>query len=95
MASTTTCVPPQVDRNGYGLRVPGIVISPWARPGYIDHQTLSFDAYLKLIEDRGCGERDWTLPPMAGRIPPTVRENVAQLGDLAKEFDFTQDRSRR
>jgi phospholipase C len=32
--------PPSVDENGYGLRVPGIVISPWVRPG-IDSQTLS------------------------------------------------------
>ena len=34
-------VPPQVDENGYGLRVPGLVISPYAKPGYIDHQVLS------------------------------------------------------
>src|SRR6202008_2924736 len=44
-------MPPQVDRNGYGLRVPGLVISPYARRGYIDHQVLSFDAYDKFIED--------------------------------------------
>jgi len=28
------------------------VISPYAKQGFIDHQTLSFDAYLKFIEDR-------------------------------------------
>ena len=39
--------PPPVDRNGYGLRVPGIVISPYAKRGYIDHQTLSFDAPIR------------------------------------------------
>ena len=44
-------VPPTVDQNGYGLRVPGLVISPYAKKGYIDHQTLSFDAYAKFIED--------------------------------------------
>ncbi len=44
-------VPPTVDENGYGLRVPGLVISPYARKGYIDHQTLSFDAYAKFIEN--------------------------------------------
>src|SRR5439155_15970304 len=38
--------PPVVDANGYGLRVPGLVISPYARQGYVDHQVLSFDAYL-------------------------------------------------
>ncbi len=42
-------VPPVVDENGYGLRVPGLVVSPYAKQGYIDHQTLSFDAYLKLL----------------------------------------------
>jgi phospholipase C len=30
-------VPPTVDQNGYGLRVPGLVISPYAKTGYIDH----------------------------------------------------------
>ncbi len=44
-------VPPRVDENGYGIRVPGIVISPYARRGFIDHQTLSHDAYVKFIED--------------------------------------------
>ena len=31
--------------------MPGLVISPYARRGYIDHQTLSFDAYDKFIEE--------------------------------------------
>ena len=48
-------VPPRVDGNGYGLRVPGLVISPWARAGAIDHTQLSFDSYLRLIEDRFVG----------------------------------------
>jgi phospholipase C len=43
-------VSPKVDQNGYGLRVPGLVISPYAKRGYVDHQTLSFDAYLKFVE---------------------------------------------
>jgi len=33
------------DANGYGLRVPGLVISPYAGAGLIDHLGLSFDAY--------------------------------------------------
>jgi phospholipase C len=82
--------PPVIDENGYGFRVPGIVISPWVRQG-IDHQTLSFDAYLKLIEDRFLnGSR---LDPATDGWPdarPTVREDAADLGDLALEFDFTQ-----
>jgi phospholipase C len=83
--------PPVVDQNGYGLRVPGIVISPYAKHGFIDHQTLSFDAYDKFIEDDFLnGQR---LDPRTDGRPdprPSVRENAAALGDLAHEFDFTQ-----
>ncbi len=85
--------PPRVDAGGYGLRVPGILISPWADTDLdIDHQTLTFDAYLKLIEDRFLGGA--RLDPATMSRPdsrPTVREEVGILGDLALEFDFTQE----
>ena len=84
-------VPPTVDANGYGLRVPGIVISPYARHGLIDHQVLSFDAYDKFIEDDFLnGIR---LDPATDGRPdprPDVRENVGILGNLASDFDFNQ-----
>jgi phospholipase C len=83
--------PPSVDANGYGLRVPALVISAYARPGYIDHQVLSFDAYLKLIEDDFLnGER---IDPATDGRPdsrPDVRENNPILGNLSEDFDFTQ-----
>jgi phospholipase C len=83
--------PPEVDNWGYGLRVPGIMISPYAKRGFIDHQMLSFDAYLKFIEDVFLdGQR---LNPFTDGRPdprPTVREDVPMLGDLLDEFDFTQ-----
>jgi phospholipase C len=81
--------PPVVDRNGYGLRVPGLVISPYARRGFVDHQTLSFDAYLKFIEDDFLGGR--RIDPQTDGRPdprPDVRENEQILGDLTKDFDF-------
>ncbi len=84
-------VPPSVDQNGYGLRVPGLVISPYARKGFIDHQTLSFDAYLKLIEDIFLGGQ--RLDPLTDGRPdprPDVRENAAILGNLLEDFDFNQ-----
>jgi len=84
-------VPPHVDQNGYGLRVPGIVISPYARRGFIDHQTLSHDAYVKFIEDDFLsGER---IDPRTDGRPdprPDVRERATILGDLRADFDFTQ-----
>src|SRR5262249_39540768 len=83
--------PPRVDEQGYGLRVPGIVISPYARQGFIDHQTLSFDAYTKFIEDDFLGRQ--RLDPQTDGRPdprPDVRETLPQLGDLTKAFDSTQ-----
>ncbi len=83
--------PPVVDRNGYGLRVPGLVISPYARRGFIDHQTLSFDAYAKFIEDDFLGGR--RLDPATDGRPdprPSVRENQPILGTLVRDFDFAQ-----
>jgi phospholipase C len=83
--------PPQVDGQGYGLRVPGLVISPYARRGFIDHQVLSHDAYLKFIEDDFLGGQ--RLDPKTDGRPdprPGVRENAAVLGNLAADFDFTQ-----
>jgi len=80
-----------VDENGYGLRVPALVISPYAKQGLIDHQTLSFDAYLKFIEDNFIGGQ--RLDPQTDGRPdprPDVRENASQLGDLMQDFDFTQ-----
>jgi phospholipase C len=83
--------PPHIDGAGYGLRVPGLLISPYAKRGYIDGQTLSHDAYLKLIEDRFLGGQ--RLDPKTDGRPdprPTVREAVKRLGNLRKEFDFNQ-----
>ncbi len=84
-------IPPRVDENGYGFRVPGITISAYAKPGFIDHQTLSHDAYLKFIEDVFLsGQR---LDPQTDGRPdrrPSVREDLPQLGDLTQEFDFNQ-----
>jgi phospholipase C len=83
--------PPSVDQNGYGLRVPGLVISPYARRGYIDHQILSFDAYAKFIEDDFLGGA--RLDPATDGRPdprPGVRENAAVLGNLVRDFNFRQ-----
>ena len=84
-------VPPAVDKNGYGLRVPAIVISPYAKRGYIDHQILSSDAYLKFIEDDFlAGAR---LNPKTDGRPdrrPDVREDIPILGNIEEDFNFSQ-----
>jgi phospholipase C len=87
-------VPPTVDINGYGLRVPALVISPYAKQGYIDHQTLSSDAYLKFIEDDFLGGS--RLNPKTDGRPdprPDVRENLKILGNMVNDFNFDQSPS--
>jgi phospholipase C len=87
-------VPPVVDVNGYGLRVPGMVISPYAKRGVIDHQVLSHDAYVKLVEDLFLG--GVRIDPASDGRPdprPDIRENAAQLGSLLSDFDFNQSPS--
>ena len=68
-----------------------MVISPYAKPHYIDHQILSFDAYLKFVEDDFLGGA--RLNPKTDGRPdrrPDVREDVPILGDLTNVFDFNQ-----
>jgi len=84
-------IPPAVDQNGYGLRVPSLVISPYAKKGYIDHQALSSDAYLRFIEDDFLGGD--RLNPKTDKRPdprPDVREDLPILGDLTQDFNFNQ-----
>nr|MDP9289314.1 hypothetical protein [Thermoproteota archaeon] len=42
--------PPQIDQYGLGFRVPAIIISPYAKPGFIDHTRYQFESILKFIE---------------------------------------------
>ncbi|HEY9086463.1 MAG TPA: alkaline phosphatase family protein [Candidatus Tyrphobacter sp.] len=84
-------VPPRVDANGYGLRVPALVISPYARRGFIDHHTLSFDAYVRFIENDFLGGA--RLDPRTDGRPdprPDVRENASILANLLDDFDFAR-----
>ena len=84
--------PPQRRRERLRVARAGAASSaPTRAVGYVDHQTLSFDAYLKFIEDDFLGGA--RLDPKTDGRPdprPTVREDVAALGDLARQFDFTQ-----
>jgi hypothetical protein len=84
-------VPPSVDSLGYGLRVPAMIISPYADAGKIDHQVLSFDAYAKFIEDDFLnGQR---LDPSTDGRPdsrPDVREDESPAREPESDFNFNQ-----
>ena len=82
-------LPHQPDSLGYGIRVPAIVISPFARRGFIDPSVYSFDSYLRFIEDDFLGGA--RLDPSTDGRPdprPDVRENLA--GNLIIDFNFNQ-----
>lgn len=68
--------PPKIDQYGLGIRVPGLVISPYARENYIDHNTYSFESWLRIVEER------FDIHPM------TARDTNAR--DMINAFDFTQ-----
>ena len=69
--------PPQVDRFGFGFRVPLLVISPYAKRGHIDHRLGEFSSVLRFIED------NWGLSQL------TQRDRRAR--NLSYDFDFTRD----
>jgi phospholipase C len=53
---------PRYDGFGrYGFRVPCVVVSPWARPGYVSHNVFDHTSILKLVETK------WNLPALTRR----------------------------
>ena len=68
--------PPHVDIYGMGPRVPMLVISPYAKHGFVDHNTYDFSSVLKTIELL------YGLPPMADRD--------AKANGMFSSFDFKQ-----
>ena len=69
-------VPPQVDADGYGFRVPALIVSPYAKSGTIDNTTYDFTSVLKFIED------NWSLPPLTGR--DATANSISNALDLSK-----------
>lgn len=70
--------PPQVDHVGLGPRVPLLVISPYAKPGYISHQQGEFASFDKFLEE------NFGLPSL------NQRDALSETGDLMDYFDFNQ-----
>jgi len=68
--------PPQVDKYGYGFRVPLMLVSAYARQGYIDHTRLDHTSLLKFIES------NWDIAPLA--------ERDRQANNFTSAFDFSQ-----
>jgi phospholipase C len=69
--------PPQVDGFGFGIRVPLLIISPYAKQGYVTHELGEFSSVLRFVED------NWMLTQL------THRDRDAT--PLLSSFDFTQE----
>jgi phospholipase C len=68
--------PPRVDQDGYGFRVPALLVSPYARQGHIESTQLDFTSILRFIED------NFDLEPLTARD--------AAANSIASAFDFSQ-----
>jgi phospholipase C len=83
-----------LDFFGDGTRVPLIAVSPYARPGHVDHTYYDHASIIKFIE------YNWGLPrlsarsrdnlpnPVHGKPDPYVPLNRPAIGDLTGLFDF-------
>jgi phospholipase C len=64
----------------YGFRVPAVIVSPYARPGYLSSTTFDHTSVLKLIEQK------WNLPPLTRR--DAAAESPLEALDLSAEPAF-------
>ncbi|HYL27700.1 MAG TPA: alkaline phosphatase family protein [Candidatus Nitrosotalea sp.] len=75
--------PPQLDYRGLGIRVPCLIISPYAKQGYVSHVQYEYGSILRFIEET------YGLTP--GAIGPTAQGYTdARAASLDDAFDFTQ-----
>ena len=82
-----------VDFFGDGTRIPVIIVSPYAKDGFVDHTYYDHVSILKFIE------RNWGLKPLSTRsrdnLPNPIQHkgsyqpaNGPAIGDLMGAFDF-------
>jgi phospholipase C len=69
-------LPPVIDTYGLGSRVPLLVISPYARTGFISHKQAEFSSLAKFVL------KNWSLPSLG------QRDSLKETSDLRDFFDF-------
>ena len=75
LCGTGTPLAGQNGRCGYGPRLPLLVVSPWAKQGFVDHTLTDQSSITKFVED------NWSVPQIAGSTD-------AIAGSLNSMFDF-------
>jgi acid phosphatase len=79
--------PPKGDRWGPGTRIPALIISPYAKKGFVDHTQYDTTSILRFITRR------FNLPSLPGltaRDAALVSNGAAKMGDLTSALDFSQ-----
>lgn len=78
--------PPQLDYRGLGIRVPCIIISPYAKAGYVSHTQYEFGSILKFVENV------FSLPSLGGGFAGYTDDTHAgsPVHGIGDAFDFTQ-----
>ncbi|MEJ8821806.1 acid phosphatase [Variovorax humicola] len=76
---------PRADRWGPGTRIPAIIISPFAKKGFVDKTQYDTASTLRFITHR------WSLPPLPGLVErdrALVKNGGRPMGDLTGALDF-------
>ncbi|MGO4306221.1 acid phosphatase [Cupriavidus sp. RAF12] len=77
---------PKADRWGPGTRIPAIVISPFARKGFVDHTQYDTASVLRFITHRFALP---TLPGLKLRDQSLIANGKPAMGDLSNALTFT------
>jgi phospholipase C len=82
--------PPHLDRSGLGFRVPVLVVSPYARSGYVDHVQLETGSVLRFVEDTfGLGHLS-----VSDRRATNIATSALDFQQQPKAFAPIEDASR-
>ncbi|WP_295173837.1 acid phosphatase [Variovorax sp. SCN45] len=76
---------PKGDRWGPGTRIPALIVSPYAKKGFVDKTQYDTASTLRFITHR------WSLPPLQGlvdRDTALVKNGSHPMGDLTGALDF-------
>jgi phospholipase C len=75
--------PPQLDYRGLGIRVPCLIVSPYAKQGYVSHTQYEYGSILRFIEEV-YGLRPGSIGPISEGYTD------ARAASLDDAFDFNQ-----
>ncbi|HZZ02081.1 acid phosphatase [Paraburkholderia sp.] len=79
--------PPKADRWGPGTRIPALIISPYAKKGFVDHTQYDTTSILRFITHRFSLP---TLPGIATRDAALVSNGSKPMGDLTAALNIRQ-----